>query len=52
MTDKVNDNAITWPPGRTALVITAFYDSDRRSSDTRDEDQALLAEVGRLAAGW
>jgi beta-lactamase class A len=52
MTDKVNDVAIAFPPGRGALVVAAYYDSDKRSKDTRDEDQALLAEVGRLAAAW
>lgn len=52
MTDKVNDVAIAFPPGRGALVITAFYDSDRRSKDISDADQAVLAEVGRLAGAW
>jgi beta-lactamase class A len=52
MTDKVNDIAIAFPPGRGALIVTVYYDSDKRSRDTRDEDQALLAEVGRLAASW
>ncbi len=52
MTDKVNDVAIAFPPGRGALVVTAYYDSDKRSKDIRDEDQAVLAEVGRLAAAW
>lgn len=52
MTDKVNDIAVAFPPGRGALVVTAYYDSDKRSKDTRDEDQALLAAVGRIAAGW
>jgi len=28
----------------------AFYDSSRRSEEVRDQDQAVLAEVGRLAA--
>ncbi len=50
MTDKVNDVAVTWPPGRAPLVIAAFYDSSRRSNGTRPEDEALLAEVGRIAA--
>jgi beta-lactamase class A len=52
MTDKINDVAIAFPPGRGALVITAYYDSDKRSKDIRDEDQAVLAEVGRLASAW
>ena len=52
MTDKVNDVAVAFPPGKGALIVTAFYDSDERSKDTRDEDQALLADVGRIAATW
>jgi len=52
MTDKINDVAVAFPPGRGALVITAYYDSDRRSKDVSDADQAVLAEVGRLASAW
>lgn len=52
MTDKVNDIGMAWPPGRSALAITAYFDSSRRSAETRDDDQATLAEVGRIAAAW
>lgn len=52
MGDKVNDLAVLWPPGRAPVVVTAFFDSARTSAETRDEDQALLAEVGRIAATW
>lgn len=52
MTDKYNDIAIAFPPGRGPLVITAFYDTDEHARDMRDEDQAVLAAVGRLAAAW
>jgi len=52
MTDKVNDLAIVFPPGRGALIVAAYYDSDKRTKETRDEDQALLAEAGRIAADW
>ena len=52
MTDKVNDVAIAWPPGTAPIVIAAYYDSDKRSTEIRDEDQAVLAEVGRIAATW
>jgi beta-lactamase class A len=51
-TDKYNDVAIAFPPGRGALVVTAFYDTGKHFKDIRDEDQAVLAEVGRLAAAW
>lgn len=52
MTDKINDVAIVFPPGRGALIVTACYDSNRRSTEIGDADQAVLAEVGRLAAAW
>ena len=51
MTDKYNDVAIVWPaPKRAPFVIAAYYDTPRHSADMRDEDQAVLAEVGRIAA--
>ncbi len=52
MTDKVNDVAVAWPPGRAPLVVTAYFDSSRRSHGTRPEDEAALAEAGRIAAAW
>lgn len=52
MTDKVNDLAIAWPPGKAPLVITAFFDSGRRTDATQPADEAVLAEVGRIAAAW
>jgi beta-lactamase class A len=52
MTDKINDVAIAWPPASAPIVVTAYYDSDERSSEIRDEDQAVLAETGRIAARW
>ena len=52
MTDKVNDLAITWPPGRAPVVITAYFDSSRRTNATQPADEAALAEVGRIAAAW
>jgi beta-lactamase class A len=52
MTDKYNDIAVAFPPGRSAIVIAAFYDSDEHAKEMRDEDQAVLAEVGRLVAAF
>lgn len=52
MTDKVNDIGITWPPGKAPLVITAYFDSSRRTDATQPADEAALAEVGRIAAAW
>ncbi len=52
MTDKVNDIGITWPPGKAPIVITAYFDSRRRTNATQPADEAALAEVGRIAAAW
>jgi beta-lactamase class A len=52
MTDKYNDVAVAWPPGRAPMIVAAYFDSARKSSGMRDEDQMVLAEVGRIAAAW
>jgi beta-lactamase class A len=53
MPDKYNDVAIAWPPGKAPLVISAFYETARpHKRGMRDQDQAVLAEVGRIAATW
>jgi beta-lactamase class A len=53
MPDKYNDVAIAWPPGKAPLVISAFYETARpHKRGMRDQDQAVLAEVGRIAANW
>lgn len=51
MTDKLNDVAVVWPHGARPFALACYYDSPRHSGTIRDEDQAVLAEVGRLAAG-
>lgn len=50
--DKYNDVAIAWPPGKAPLVITAFLETRYSHQNMRDEDQAVLAEVGRIATAW
>lgn len=51
--DKINDVAITWPPGRAPWLLAAYYDAPVRSRDHwRAQDEAVLAEVGRLVARW
>ncbi|MFN7978763.1 MAG: class A beta-lactamase [Vicinamibacterales bacterium] len=52
MTDKVNDIAIAWPPGRAPIVVTAYYDSARKTDATQPADEAALAAAGRAAAAW
>jgi beta-lactamase class A len=47
---KVNDIVIAWPPGKPPLIITAYYNTAGPADDVSDADQAVLAEVGRIAA--
>jgi beta-lactamase class A len=50
--DRYNDIAIAWPPKGPAVVITSYYESPVRSARMRDEDQAVLAQVGTIASRW
>lgn len=50
MVDKVNDVAIVWPPRRAPLIVTAYLDGASMSKSMRPEDEAILADVGRIAA--
>lgn len=66
MTDRYNDVAIAWPVAGAAtggsaatpasagpVVISAYYETAvAHGGRMRDEDQAVLAEVGRIAARW
>ena len=53
MMDKYNDIAIVWPPGKAPLIVTAYYETATNSgAEMRDADQAVLAEVGRIATAW
>ena len=45
--NATNDVAVIWPPGRAPIVVAAYYAEARASEDERN---AVLAEVGRLAA--
>ena len=48
--NKTNDVAIFWPPARPPVIVTAFYEADGKYEQSRDADQAVLADVGRIAA--
>lgn len=48
--NKTNDVAIFWPPSRPPVIVTAFYESDGKYDEIRAVDQAVLAEVGKIAA--
>ena len=53
MPDKINDVAIVWPHGRAPWILAAYYDGPQRNSARpRPEDEAVLAEVGRIVGGW
>ena len=45
--NATNDVAVLWPPGGAPVIVAAYYAEARASEDERD---AVLAEVGRLAA--
>jgi len=51
-TNKCNDIAITFPPRRSPIIIAAYFDSGEYTQQTEDRHQAVLAEVGRIAAEW
>lgn len=42
-----NDAAILWPPGRKPLLVAAYYDNPKVSTDAR---HAVLADVGQVVA--
>jgi beta-lactamase class A len=50
--NKTNDVAIAWPPGRPPVIVAAFLETPYNGEDIREQDQRLLADVGRIAAGW
>jgi beta-lactamase class A len=50
--DRYNDIAIVWPPSKLPMIITAYYESPVKSPNMRDEDQAVLAQVGAIASRW
>ena len=51
-TNKCNDVAITFPPGRSPIIIAAYYDSGEFTPQVEPRHEAVLAEVGRIAASW
>lgn len=51
-TNKCNDIAIAFPPGRSPIVIASYFDSGEYTQQTEARHEAVLAEVGRIAAQW
>lgn len=51
-TNKCNDIAIAHPPGKTPIIVCAYYDSGEYTDQVEPRHEAVLAEVGRIAAEW
>lgn len=51
-TNKCNDVAITFPPKRGAVVVAAYFDSGEYTAQVEARHEAVLAEVGKIAATW
>lgn len=54
MPDRYNDVAIVWPGAQRApWLLAAYFESRHRDSGRmRPEDEAVLADVGRLVGRW
>ncbi|KAF0175927.1 MAG: class A beta-lactamase [Hyphomonadaceae bacterium] len=53
MPNKVNDVAAIWPTFTGGpVIVVAFYEAPGEFEGTRNQDQEVLAEVGKLAAIW
>jgi beta-lactamase class A len=51
-TNKCNDVAITFPPNKNPVIIAAYFDSGEFTQQTEARHEAVLAEVGKIAAEW
>lgn len=51
-TNKCNDVAVTFPPDAGPIIISAYFDSGEYTERTEARHEAVLAEVGRIAAQW
>lgn len=50
--NKLNDICICWPPNKPPHIIASFYEAPGFFEDTRDQDQKVLADVGKIALDW
>ena len=52
--DRYNDIAIAWPTEGlnkgAPIIVTGYYESPVKSETMREEDQAVLADLGKVAA--
>jgi beta-lactamase class A len=51
-TNKCNDIAITFPPGKNPIIIAAYFDSGEYTKKVEARHEAVLTEVGKIAAEW
>lgn len=51
-TNKCNDVAVAFPPGRRGIIVAAYYDSGEYTPQVEARHEAVLAQVGRIAADW
>lgn len=51
-TNKCNDVAITFPINRSPIVVAAYFDSGEYTGQVEARHEAVVAEVGRIAAQW
>ena len=51
-TNKCNDVAITFPPSKNPIIIAAYFDSGEYTEKVEARHEAVLAEVGKIAAEW
>lgn len=51
-TNKCNDIAITFPDSGHPIVVAAYFDSGEYTPQVEARHEAVLAEVGRIAADW
>jgi beta-lactamase class A len=51
-TNKCNDVAITFAPGKNPIIIAAYFDSGEYTAKIEPRHEAVLAEVGKIAAQW
>lgn len=52
ITNKCNDVAVTFPPGRGSVIVAAYFDSGEYTPQIEARHEAVLAKVGRIAAQW
>lgn len=51
-TNKCNDVAITFPPQRGSVIVSAYFDSGEYTAQVEARHEAVVAEVGKIAAKW